>query len=490
MFKTYKGNVMACIIGVVLLVVSFPFVAAGLEIGGGTLAPEILVPPPTTQAPMPPPVIMPAPMPPPVIVPRDTPSSPPSIHQPTLPTLSIHSIEETPPHATRYVQLTVVTGIGANEVWVQFDGNRFRRGQEVVDLRTSNTKTWEITFRPNQWISQSVQVSANHAYVVTGAVTQSYMLTLSSPFVPPAEPRITRAHVANRNISYGGQATLEITTPQDINYVWVLDANNNRHYASRTRHTATTQIWTVHFRPGRSGSVAVYANFTRTTENAARRTEHITVGTRQHATIVSSTARRDWGTSGIHWIDSTITVHVTTNHAAERVWVVMPDGSSHTLTRQSGGSGTENRVWSLTFSDVNRSNSSLVLHVSEVDQHHSHVSRTLPIEWHDHWFGGHGFGWIWFQSGQDWIWDAQVQHWGAIDGTNRLVINTRSDVNSLWISHPWGTTQAQRVPGSTTQWTAVLPIWGWSAGLGHSITFHAESSTHGSLWAQGTWVSH
>jgi uncharacterized protein YkwD len=95
------------------------------------------------------------------------------------------SITETPTTTHGEVQLTVVTGRGANEVWVNFDRinngrgtGRLSRGTMVSE--NSSSRTWEINFRPEAWVAQQVEVAYNRTFSWSGATTQVFNLTLGS----------------------------------------------------------------------------------------------------------------------------------------------------------------------------------------------------------------------------------------------------------------------------------------------------------------------
>ena len=204
---------------------------------------------------------------PPVPTPPTTPTTPtapiPPVTSPpvTQGNMAIVSVTETPALRANEVQLTVVTGVGANEVWVQFDDSRFRRAQELTAQRTETTRTWQIDFRPQQWAVQTVQVSANREYVFAGATTQSYTLTLAAPFVPPVVPAIQAVTPSTRTVTPGGSVTFTIRTNLDVNHVWIVDVDGTRRDASPSGSpTANSRNWTVTFVPPRTGAVNVFAN--------------------------------------------------------------------------------------------------------------------------------------------------------------------------------------------------------------------------------------
>ena len=296
-------------------------------------------------------------------------TQPPVTPPPATGALAIHSITETAADRPHHVQLTVVAGLGADYVWVQFDNNRYRRGVEQTALRTATTRTWIIDFRPARWATQTVQVSANREYVVGGATNQNYVLTLAAPYVPIATPTIQSVSANRRNVAQNETITYTIRTNADVNYVWLTNVNGTRHNATRTSQTANARTWTVTFAPSGTGQIRIYANTTNTTTGAATRTDNVTVAA--HSVAIVGTPRANWISNSL------VRVEVTTNHHAGRVWVQLPNGETRNLTHHSG-SGTSNREWR---ADVPvGSISYLVVHVSDIATTNiSRVDRTVSI---------------------------------------------------------------------------------------------------------------
>lgn len=394
--------------------------------------------------------------------------------------MAIHSITETEAIREHYVRLTVVTGVGAYEVWAQFDDERFRRAQEQTAARTETTRTWVIDFRPQRWAAQTVQVSANREYRVAGAVTQDYTLTLAHPFVPPIEPNISSVAVSPRTIEFGGSTTFTIRTNQDVNYVWVIDANGNRHNASRSGPaTGTVRNWSVSFAPVRTGTVTVYANATNTTTGAATRTENLTVQAHNVAILSPTTARwghQEWWVTG-GW--NSVVVEVTTNQFAEHVWVQLPNGNTHSLSRISG-TGTANRTWRAEITNVGNI-SSLQVHASNVSgTWSSQDSRTLTITGHYH---GHGHGgWVAMPAGS-WVRNVHVSHINRGNNWRDTTVTFNTDHLSNWAGGGvWVDIQGIGVDWATTtngvNWTITFPnVWidTWHT---RTITFHDNTGTN------------
>ena len=372
----------------------------------------------------------------------------PPVTPPTTPAtgnMAIHDISETTATRAGYVQLTVVTGVGANEVWAQFDNNRFRRAQEQTALRTATTRTWHIDFRPDRWVSQTVRVSANREYVVTGATTQNFVLTLTAPYVPATRPTIQSVTPNPRTVNPGGNTTFTIRTNLETNYVWVVDVDGNRRNASISgRAGVGGQNWTVTFAPGRTGGVRVYANTTNSATGAATRTEQITV--QQQTAAIVGTPTAGWTYESWGGGRRVVSVEVTTNQFAEHVWVQLPGGTRHSLTRVSG-SGTSNRTWGFEFFDVGNA-TSLQVHVSDVSgSWTSRDSRTVTITGQGHWSSA----WVDMPSGS-WVSNVHINSNGV------MTFNTNQS-HGTWGT--WGNILVE-VSGLGTVWASSTNGVNWT----------------------------
>ena len=289
----------------------------------------------------------------PVNIAAATPLTPSVVIPPAPPNLgpvAIASITETPSIGHGYVQLTVVTGAEANEVWANFDRvnnaratGSFRRGTMVSqDL---NSRTWVINFRPSVWTTQVVEIGSNRTYNWPGAATQTFNLTLAQQFVH-ATPEIRSATPGPRNVNAGGRVTFSISTNPTVEHVWIRDVDNREFTAIRGTTTATARNWTLEFHPNRTGDVTVFANNTRTETGAARRTERITVG----GTSWGYGDARIVGTPSAVNDGNGVMIEATTNRYAERVWATLPGGRRVELHRI--GTGTGNRTWEVWATNV------------------------------------------------------------------------------------------------------------------------------------------
>jgi len=404
---------------------------------------------------------------------QQTPNQP---NQPVVGGLAINSITETAAIRANYVQLTIETGVDANEVWVRFDNNpyRFRRGVEQTELRTATTRTWVIDFRPQRWAAQSVQVSANRSYVVSGATNRTHTLTLTAPFVPAARPSITNIGVGNRNVTPGVQTTFTVTTNRDVSYVWLHDINGERRNASRTNQTANAQTWSVSFIPPNNGVVRVYANTTNTTTGAVTRTETLNV-TGQTISFVS--AHASWQTTSAQ--PNRVRVEVVTNAIVERVWVDLPGGNRQRLTRHTGGGTTGNRTWSAYISNTWDSSSWTVVASANANQYNRDATRSVNITG----TAGSGNNEGSFHPSGTWVRSAYVRQ--NQDGTVTITVFTRES------HHEW---VEARIPGlgwrdlnpvTGTEWRLTVSNFSWN-----DISFSlrgADSSNRQLETIDGNW---
>jgi hypothetical protein len=230
--------------------------------------------------------------------------------------LAIISVIETAATAPNMVQLTVITGPEASEVWVRH-GGMYNRGTMTAENLQAQTRTWVINFRPTNFVRQQVEVFANRAYVVAGATRREFQVELSAPFLTPSNPLIINAIANPTSINPGGASTVTVTTNNDAEFVWIM-VGGTRINAVRSGTTVTQRTWTATVHPATTMDVVVHANATNVTQGAAVRNVRIDVGTAR-ATIHS--ARAEW--------DATNSARVTvyTNQHAGRVWIQMGGGT-------------------------------------------------------------------------------------------------------------------------------------------------------------------
>jgi hypothetical protein len=359
-------------------------------------------------------------------------------------------------------------------VWVQFDDNRFRRAQELTAQRTDATRTWQIDFRPQQWAVQTVQVSANREYVFAGATTQSYTLTLGAPFVAPVVPAIQSVTPSARTVAPGASVTFTIRTNLDVNYVWAVDVDGTRRNATAGAGNASGRNWTVTFVPPRTGTVNIFANATNENAGAATRTEQITVG-QNNALILNPTTARWTDTWSGSWRG--VVVEVTTNQFAEQVWVRLPNGTTHSLSRVTG-SGVNNRTWRVEISDVGNA-TSLEVHVSDASgSWTARDTRHVNITGHQ-WHAAR----VDMQSGS-WVSHVQINSNGTITFHTSQSVSTAGGIQVDFSGHAsvWATSH------NGTTWTASLPSNFSSDWHNISVIFFDNTATgRGTAWGTLRW---
>jgi len=352
---------------------------------------------------------------------------PPTVPVPpaNLGPVQIASVTETQANQANFVQLTVVTGIEANEVWVNFDRvnnargtGRFVRG--TLQSQGVNHKIWVLNFRPSLWIPQRVEVGSNRTYNWPGAATQPFDVTLSQQFTRAVNPTIQGVTVSPRNVSSGANTTFTIRTNADVEHVWIRTVDGVEHTATRQSTSNTTRNWSISFNPGRSGVVTVFANSVRADAGAATRTENVNVG----ATVSQRAAFV--GTPSASWTGGTnnnnIRITATTNESTNSVWAVLPNGNRASLNRtNSGVSG--NRTWELNTWDWGWGSSSW--------------------DWGWDWWGNNN-QWDWWNQGG--YWDTGWNNWGGNitihasnqSGTTSASEDSRTISVGNWQGGNWG----------------------------------------------------
>jgi hypothetical protein len=253
--------------------------------------------------------------------------------------VAITSIVETRGSTSDVAVLTVETTTSVNEVWVQFNADRFSRARLATE--TADTKTWTLSIRPTA--PQNVIVSANTAYVVRGAATQEFSVTMQGGRPAGGVATITNARANRTTVAPGGNVDLTITTNLNATDVWVAVDGRNVD-ATRTNETRTAQTWTARINPAATQTITIYANSSDSLEGAVSRTLRITVQTAPvtgNATIVDATATADW----TFWQNTqgNVTVNVTTNNWA--TYVRAETGAGVFDLWQTNHGTTGNKTW-------------------------------------------------------------------------------------------------------------------------------------------------
>ena len=262
--------------------------------------------------------------------------------------LAILTVVESEASAEGFVQLTVVTGHGANFVWIQFEGNRFEHGTRIRTDVTSST--WVINYRPSFLTPHTITVFSSPSSSPSNAVTREHVVFQHSPFIPLEHPMIQNITVTQRDIVHanpryvapGTEVTMNIRTNADMGAVWIRDVDGIERRATSVWPTTDTQRnWQVVFTPTRPGYVVVFANETHNPWGAAQRSEFVGIGdgagSIRHA---SASLITEW-----HWgMQANAVIRVTTNGHTNSVWAVLPNRQVVQL-RHVLGFGISDRVW-------------------------------------------------------------------------------------------------------------------------------------------------
>ena len=293
-------------------------------------------------------------------------------HIPTAPTGQQHqifSIQETEAPAANMVTLTIVTDDRVNDVWIS------ESGRYILGTRTGtsgNQSTWTVTYRPSRYVAHTVQVSANHAYVLDNRVaTQTVQVNLTAPFVPQIAPAIQSTSLSQSTINDGARTTLTVRTNLDVEFVWA-EVDGRRVNLRRGTATAHLRSWTVEIRPDRTQTIPVFANHTDTSSGAVTDSVRVTVrddrddGRGNPRIIDVSRTRVN--------INDSVWIEIETNSDVTHVWA-MVDGSRRNADRIGSGSG--NRRWEVrvepnTFEDI-------IIHANNSSSTAGAVTRRITV---------------------------------------------------------------------------------------------------------------
>jgi len=238
--------------------------------------------------------------------------------------LAIVSITEIAALGPNQVRLEIVTGPGANNVWVRTNTTQgIRYPQATLTGSDANTRTWHVNLSALSPINQTVQVSANTSFDWPGANSQQYLLRHTAPFVPVANPIILNAVPGNTQVGPGRPSTLTITTNTDVNYVWVMVGNTRVNAVRANVFNPLMHTWTVNVAPTTTGNVIVHAAATNAAVGAVTHPVHLTV-VNTLATI--NTAQVIWETEPTNTSGSNgrIRIRVYTNPYVRSVGVDVP----------------------------------------------------------------------------------------------------------------------------------------------------------------------
>ncbi|MCL2400168.1 MAG: hypothetical protein FWC91_10580 [Defluviitaleaceae bacterium] len=256
----------------------------------------------------------------------------------------IYSITETEASQPNTVTLTIVTNAAPQFVWAHIGGGRYVQANRIS--QTASQATWEMSYRPPQYVAHTIEVSANHAYIIDETiVSQSFSVALAAPFVPlVSDASISRVTISPSTVDYRGRATITVRTNHEAEHVWA-EVDGRRVNATRGSTTATLRNWTIEVRPDETQTITVYANTTNDTQGADTETVRVTVREEQPR-ITNLSLTRNSIRPG-EWT----TINITTNNEVEHVWANV-DGTRRNASRESSTSNT--RTWRI---DIQPNNS-------------------------------------------------------------------------------------------------------------------------------------
>jgi len=293
-------------------------------------------------------------LPPPTTTPPAT-TPPPGANVQHAP-LAIVSITEITALAPNQVRLEIVTGTGANNVWVRTatsninptTNQRIFYRQATRVSSTANTITWQATLINLQPWNQTVQVTANTAFVVNGATNQNYVLQHSAPFVAAATPFIFPGTVTANppQIVPGGSSNITLTTNADVNYVWTT-VNGVRVNAVRTNPNAAATAmrnWSLTVAPTATATLIIMANATNTPTGAVNHS--ITVNVSPTPVLINN-AVATWHPGNVTVSNATeVRILVETNLYATDVWINV-GGRRLDFDRGASTVSGNTRLWTL-----------------------------------------------------------------------------------------------------------------------------------------------
>ena len=258
----------------------------------------------------------------------------------------IYSIVEIEASVRNAVTLEIVTGNNSRYVWVRFDNGRYRIASLVSEI--GSRRVWQVIYTPNVYRRHTVQVSANHAYIITGAVNRNFQVELVAPFVVPVNPLIFNTTARPSNILAGESTTITVNTNADVNYVWAM-VDGRRINARRTgtsnsitlaNSPLTTQTWVIDVTPAESQSILISASHASSQRADVTRSVNVTVN-RELPSIRSASAQ--WNATGTQ-----IQATIITNRATQ--WVDLQiSGRAGAVTATSRNSGTNEVTWTAIF---------------------------------------------------------------------------------------------------------------------------------------------
>ena len=255
--------------------------------------------------------------------------------------IQIIGISETRALQPYSVQLTVVTGTGANEVWVRIGSYPYSWYRGRLQSETPTSRIFTINYTPLAFVPHRVQVGSNTTYNLVGASLQYFDVVLAAPYMPRLNPEIFGRTLSAGSVNVGNTLTIRVTTNQDAYAVWVRCVDGFETVGRRIppHVPETVRNFEVMVAPYRTGALTIFAGTGVGDPHAVYVAENIVVNvpqvyiTQAVVTQVANSANEE------------VTIRVTTNPNVGSVWAVLPDGETIrlNLVGQPGAQGL--RTW-------------------------------------------------------------------------------------------------------------------------------------------------
>jgi|GEM_PF-3531895 len=165
--------------------------------------------------------------------------------------------------------VSIRTNLDARYVWAEVDGSRINARHSTASATVRN---WTLDFRPDR--SQTVRVYANNTDSPTGAVTETFRVTVRDV----ENPRIHEVDIRDEfSIRVNRRVVVEIRTNADVEHVWATLDGSRVGNARRDSHRSS--LWILEFDPRNTGNqnLRIYANTRESSTGADTRSRNIFV---------------------------------------------------------------------------------------------------------------------------------------------------------------------------------------------------------------------
>ena len=285
--------------------------------------------------------------------------------------IQILGISETRAIAPNTVQLTVVTGTQAGDVWVRFDAypHNWRRGELQSESPTS--RIWTINYAPASFVPHRVQVGSNTTYALVGASLQYFDVGLLAPYMPRLSPQIFGRTLSTNTVNVGNSVTIRVSTNQDTYSVWVVDSDGIESIGRRIPPLIpeTVRHFEVMVAPYRTGTLTIFAGTGVGDPHAVSITEDIVVHVPQVYIFQANISQV--GNSP----NEEAFIRVITNQNAGSVWAVLPDGETIRLSLAGQPDAQGSRTWEARPAGVSTPN--VTIRVSATSSNIPSITQTL-----------------------------------------------------------------------------------------------------------------